>query len=51
LPWLLDDAPDADIDFFTGPMPAPVRAQLESSWTPQWRTTVDALQLAQVATH
>jgi len=43
LPWLLDDAPDDDVAFFTGPMPDPVRAALESEWTPRWRATVDAL--------
>ena len=43
LPWVLDDAPDADLAFFTGPMPAPIRAQLESTWMPRRRMTVDAL--------
>jgi len=37
LPWLLDDAPAADLAIFTGPMPAPVRSQLESTWMPQRR--------------
>jgi hypothetical protein len=44
LPWVLDDAPDADLAFFTGHMPAPIRAQLESNWMPRRRMTVDALQ-------
>lgn len=43
LPWLLDDAPEEDMAFFTGPMPPPVLNELRSSWTPQWRTKVDAL--------
>jgi hypothetical protein len=43
LPWMLDDAPEADVAFFTGAMPAPVREQLESAWMPQWLQTVDAL--------
>lgn len=47
LPWMLDDAPQADFAFFTGPMPAPVRAQLESSWMPQRQVTVEALNLAE----
>lgn len=46
LPWLLDDAPDADVGFFTGAMPAPVRTELESRWTPEWRMKVDALRLS-----
>jgi Hemerythrin HHE cation binding domain len=47
LPWVLDDAPDADLAFFTGRMPAPVRAQLESDWLPRRRVTVEALQAPQ----
>ncbi|GAC1386837.1 MAG: hypothetical protein NVS3B21_14830 [Acidimicrobiales bacterium] len=43
LPWMLDDTPQADYAFFTGPMPAPVRAQLESSWMPQRLAMVTAL--------
>jgi len=43
LPWMLDDAPEADLAFFTGTMPAPVQAQLESSWLPQRRVTIEAL--------
>lgn len=43
LPWMLDDAPEADYAFFTGAMPAPVRAQLESSWMPQREVTFAAL--------
>jgi hypothetical protein len=43
LPWVLDDASDADVAFFTGRMPAPVREQLESNWLPRRRTTVDTL--------
>ena len=44
LPWMLDDAPDEDLAFFTGPMPAPVRDNLEASWMPQRRRTVEALE-------
>jgi hemerythrin-like domain-containing protein len=44
LPWVLDDASEDDLAFFTGPMPAPVREQLESTWMPRRRTTVDALE-------
>ena len=43
LPWMLDDAPNEDLEFFTGPMPAPVRDSLESVWMPQRRLTVQAL--------
>lgn len=43
LPWMLDDAPEADLAFFTGPMPAAVRAQLESSWMPQRQVAIEAL--------
>lgn len=43
LPWVLDEAREADLAFFTGRMPAPVREQLESNWMPRRRTTVDAL--------
>jgi hypothetical protein len=43
LPWMLDDAPDEDLEFFSGPMPAPVRENLESIWMPQRRLTVEAL--------
>ena len=43
LPWMLDDAPNEDLEFFTGPMPAPVRENLESVWMPQRRLTVQAL--------
>jgi len=46
LPWMLDDAPEADVAFFTGAMPAPVREQLESAWMPQWLQTVDAVRRA-----
>ena len=46
LPWMLDDAPEADVAFFTGAMPAPVREQLESAWIPQWLQTVDAARRA-----
>lgn len=49
LPWVLDDAPDADLAFFTGPMPAPIRTDLESNWIPQWRMKVDALRLTESA--
>jgi hypothetical protein len=43
LPWMLDDAPDEDLAFFTATMPAPVLAQLDSDWMPQQRMTVEAL--------
>ena len=43
LPWLLDEAPDADVAFFTGQLPASVRTDLESLWVPLWRAKVDAL--------
>jgi hypothetical protein len=43
LPWMLDDAPEADVAFFTGAMPAPVREQLESAWMPRWLRTADAV--------
>ncbi len=45
LPWMLDDAPDDDVAFFTGHMPPPVRQQLDSQWAPAWRTSVEALRL------
>jgi len=45
LPWVLDGAPDSDVAFFTGQLPAPVRAALESLWVPRWRAKVDALGL------
>ena len=43
LPWMLDDAPDEDLEFFTGPMPAPVRENLQAIWMPRRRLTVEAL--------
>lgn len=43
LPWMLDDAPAEDLAFFTGHMPPPVREQLDSQWTPNWRKYVEAL--------
>lgn len=49
LPWMLDDAPDEDLAFFTGPMPPPVRDQLDSEWTPNWRKSVEALRLKEPA--
>lgn len=45
LPWVLDDAPEPDVAFFTSTMPAPVRAQLESDWMPKRRMTIEALRL------
>lgn len=45
LPWMLDDAPQADLAFFTDVMPAPVRAQLQASWMPQRHVTIRALRL------
>lgn len=44
LPWMLDDAPDEDLEFFTGHMPAPVRENLECVWMPQRRLIVEALE-------
>src|SRR3974390_1783856 len=44
LPWMLDDAADEDLEFFTGHMPAPVRESLERVWMPQRRLIVEALQ-------
>jgi|SRR5579863_1511923 len=46
LPWMLDEAPDEDLSFFTGHMPSQVREQLDSAWTPLWRRSVDALGLS-----
>jgi hypothetical protein len=43
LPWMLDGAPEDDFAFFTGPMPPPVREQLESVWMPRWLEIVAAL--------
>jgi hypothetical protein len=43
LPWMLDDAPEEDLAFFTATMPAPVVAQLESDWMPKRQMTVEAL--------
>ena len=45
LPWLLDDATDDDIAFYTGSMPDSVRAELQSEWIPRWLTKVNALGL------
>ncbi|MEO8898357.1 MAG: hypothetical protein ABI352_05195 [Candidatus Dormibacter sp.] len=45
LPWVLDGAPEADIAFFTGRMPASVREELESRWIPRRRSAVDALKV------
>ena len=47
LPWMLDDAPDEDLAFFTGHMPPPVREQLDSEWTPNWRKSFEALSVHQ----
>ena len=43
LPWMLDEASETDLALFTGRLPAPVREQLESTWMPRRRATVDAL--------
>jgi hypothetical protein len=43
LAWMLDDAPDEDLTFFTASMPAAVLAQLESDWMPKRRMTIEAL--------
>lgn len=45
LPWMLDDAQDDDVSFFTAHMPPPVREQLDSEWMPSWRHNVEALGL------
>jgi len=45
LPWMLDDAPDEDLAFFTATMPPPVLAQLESDWMPKRCRTIEALHL------
>jgi hemerythrin-like domain-containing protein len=45
LPWMLDDAPDEDLAFFTATMPAPVVAQLDADWMPKRRTAIEALHL------
>ena len=44
LPWMLDDAPDEDLELFTGQMPAPVQESLECVWMPQRRLIVEALE-------
>lgn len=49
LPWIFDDAPEADVVFLTGPMPAAVQAELELSWLPQRQAKVDALGLRESA--
>ena len=41
LPWVLDDAEDVDVEFFTGSMPAPVRAALQTTWLPSRRMRLD----------
>jgi hypothetical protein len=43
LPWVLDDATQADVDFFTGKMPDAVRAELFENWIPRRTATVEAL--------
>lgn len=43
LPWMLDDTPEDDVAFFTGHMPPPLRAHLDSDWMPEWRQSVEAL--------
>lgn len=43
LPWMLDGAPDDDVAFFTGRLPAPVRENLEATWIPRRRQAVEAL--------
>jgi hypothetical protein len=47
LPWMLDDAPEEDVAFFTAHMPPAVRAPLDSEWMPRWRTSVAALRLSE----
>lgn len=49
LPWLLDDATEADLTFFTSRLPDPVRDMLESAWMPGRRARVDALHLVATA--
>lgn len=41
LPWVLDDAEAGDVEFFTGSMPAPARALLDTSWLPSRRMRLD----------
>lgn len=43
LPWMLDDAPEADVAFFTGRLPAPVLDLLTSNWSPARRRLVDSI--------
>lgn len=43
LPWMLDDATEEDLEFFTGHMPPPVREQLDSEWRPRWGEIAGAL--------
>jgi hemerythrin-like domain-containing protein len=43
LPWLLDNAADDDLAFFTANLPEPVRTQLESNWMPERLAVVNAL--------
>lgn len=47
LPWMLDDALEEDLAFFTATMPAPVLAQLQSDWMPKRRRMVEALRLTE----
>jgi uncharacterized protein (TIGR03086 family) len=45
LPWVLDDADDDVVTFFTSEMPPPVRTLLESSWIPHRRMRLDCITL------
>jgi hypothetical protein len=46
LPWVLDDAPQADVAFFTSKLPDLVRDELFENWMPRRTETVDALERA-----
>ncbi len=45
LPWVLDDAADADVAFFARVVPAPVHAVLEQAWLPSRRMRLDSVAL------
>jgi hypothetical protein len=44
LPWVLDDAAQTDVDFFTGKLPDAVRNELFENWIPRRTATVEALE-------
>lgn len=43
LPWVLDDAADADVAFFARVVPPPVHAALEGTWLPNRRMRLDSV--------